>query len=226
MVRNVLVGDMIENFRQAAGIANVYRSATTDVLGETGGSKRGFSEKFAAETPGLILDLRSKNEINIPKAQKWMTEQGIHLIDSDMSESFNATDRRRHVVRINVLYVPRLIDFVDKEWIEASEQDKAAALQKGGSARDQVMFRMEKLNERGLLGLNQIILESGGVELCRALKIITQRLEVVPDDVILIHCVQGKDRCVFRLFGHDQYTGRVIAETCCVLITATLSPPD
>lgn len=185
---------MIENFRQAAGIGNVYRSATTDVLGEAEISRLDFPDNFVAEKVGLILDLRSNGEINTKLAEKWMTEHGFHLIQSDSLDSFSVTEKRRQVVRINVLYTPRLMAFVDKNWFDASEKRRAAELQRIGSAQDQMRFRMEKLNERGLLGLNQLILESGGAELCRALEIITLRLEAKPDDAVLIHCVQGKDR--------------------------------
>lgn len=185
---------MIENFRQAAGIGNVYRSASTDILGDADLSQLEGLDKFVAEKPGLILDLRSKGEIYEQSAQKWMTEQGMQLIESESLDTYNATERRRTVVRINVLYLPRLMAFVDREWLNTSELREAAELQNANSAQKQMMLRIEKLNERGLFGLNQVILESGGAELCTALQVITLRLEVVPDDVILIHCVQGKDR--------------------------------
>ncbi|CAJ1925949.1 unnamed protein product [Cylindrotheca closterium] len=192
--RSSLVETMIKNFRQAAGIRNVYRSASTDVLGEAKALQLEGVDRFVAEKPGLILDLRSKNEINEPLACKWMAEQGIQLIESGTLDSYDDIEKRRTVVRINVLSVPRLIDFVDRDWLNETELRKAAELQNAGSAQGQMMLRIEKLNERGLFGLNQIILESGGAELCRALKIIAVRLEENPDDVILIHCVQGKDR--------------------------------
>jgi len=191
---------MIENFRQAAGISNVYRSATTDVLGEldvTKTSQLETTEKFVVEQPGLILDLRSRNEINEPLAQKWManaTLQGIKLVESESIHSYDATERRRAVVRVNVLSMPRLMAFVDNEWLNPIEKQKAAELKKTGSSQEQIKLRIEKLNQHGLFGLNQLILESGDSELCKALMMITQRLEANPHDIILIHCVQGKDR--------------------------------
>lgn len=174
---------MIENFRQAAGLGNVFRSGTTDVLGEADISQLEGSDKFVAEKPGLILDLRSKNEVNEQAAQKWMAEQGVQEIESD---SYSATEKRRTAVQIDVIF----LEFVDKQWLNPTEQQEAAELQDS----ELTMLRIEKLNERGLLGLNQLILESGRVELCKALMIITRRFEANADDVILIQCVQGKDR--------------------------------
>ena len=53
---------------------------------------------------------------------------------------------------------------------------------------------MKALNDRGLFGLNQIILETGKEQLCKALQLITMYLERYPKNNIVIHCVQGKDR--------------------------------
>mmetsp|Transcript_8425 Transcript_8425/g.20267 ORF Transcript_8425/g.20267 Transcript_8425/m.20267 type:complete len:287 (+) Transcript_8425:45-905(+) len=174
---------MIENFRQAAGLGNVFRSASTDVLGETDISQLEGADKFVAQKPGLILDLRSKNEINEQLAQKWTAEQGIQMTESD---SYSATEKRRTAVQITVLSM----DFVDKQWFDSTELQKAAELQ----PEELEGLRIEKLNERGLFGLNQLILESGRVGLCKALMIITRRFEANADDVILIECLLGKDR--------------------------------
>lgn len=55
-------------------------------------------------------------------------------------------------------------------------------------------MRMDALNERGLTGLNEIILETGKRELCVALQEITLFLEQTTSSNVVIHCVQGKDR--------------------------------
>ncbi|CAJ1925934.1 unnamed protein product [Cylindrotheca closterium] len=175
---------MIENFRQAVGLGNVFRSATTDVLGGTDVSQLEGSDKFVAEKMGLILDLRFKHEIDDPAAQKWLAEQGIQWIES--ADSYSAIEKRRTAIRISVLSM----DYIDKHWSSPAEQQKAADVQ----PEEVTQLRIEKLNERGLFGLNQLILESGGVGICKTLMIITRRFEANADDVILIECVQGKDR--------------------------------
>jgi protein-tyrosine phosphatase len=50
------------------------------------------------------------------------------------------------------------------------------------------------LNERGLVGLNECILEAGQKELLEALKAVTVYLETHPTEAVVMHCVQGKDR--------------------------------
>lgn len=176
---------MIENFRQAAGLGNVFRSATTDVLGEVGVSQLlEGPDKFVAEKIGLILDLRFKHEMNEQAVQTWTGEHGIQWIESD---SYSATEKRRAVVRISSFIS---LEYVDKQWFNPEEQQKAAEAQ----PEEIMSLRIEKLNDRGLFGLNQLILESGCAGICQALMIITRRFEANADDIILIQCLQGKDR--------------------------------
>jgi Tyrosine phosphatase family len=72
----------------------------------------------------------------------------------------------------------------------------------------QYELRMDTLNEHGLPGLYEAILETGGDDLCLALRRMTEHLEVTTtagtttatasddDDssVVVFHCVKGKDR--------------------------------
>ena len=53
---------------------------------------------------------------------------------------------------------------------------------------------MNTLNARGLVGLNQAILVTGGRGMVAALQAITIFWERYPGVPIIFHCVQGKDR--------------------------------
>jgi len=63
-------------------------------------------------------------------------------------------------------------------------------------------MRMDALNERGLVGLYEAIIETGGDELVCSLKAITEYFEECGCAVaaigggggVVVHCVQGKDR--------------------------------
>jgi Tyrosine phosphatase family len=60
-------------------------------------------------------------------------------------------------------------------------------------------LRLDVLNRRGLLGLNQAVLETGGDCLMKALRAIVLHLEHAPAtspsvSPVVVHCVQGKDR--------------------------------
>jgi len=179
---------MIENFRQAAGLGNIFRSATTDVLGElSDASELEGSDAFIAKKPGLILDLRSTDEVNLSMSQKWIAEQGIQLVEYDSYQSF---EKKRSMVRMNMLSKEAMRAYMAKEWMSATELESL----KSASPEERKAFMFEKLNEHGILGLNKVILDSAGADLCKALMILTRRFEANADDVILIHCVHGKDR--------------------------------
>ena len=150
-------------------------------------------DTFVAKKPGLIVDLRSPYEVDDNLAQKWTAEHGVQRIEYD---SYNAFEKQRAAVRMDILSPSRMLAFVEKEWLSnnQTEQEKAAELLKSGSAQEQHLFVCEHLNEHGLAGLNRLILESGGAALCKALMLITKRFEANADDVILINCILGKDR--------------------------------
>jgi hypothetical protein len=194
----------IENFRQAAGIGNVYRCASTDVLGEFNSDVMESSDRFVYEQAGLILDLRSPSERKEALAQRWMQEATppIKVVETDQDypdvSSNNNNGDRRFVVRINVLSPPRFMEYIEAHWLSPSELAQAAWF-KIVSGQKLHELRIEKLNERGLAGLNEAILETGQSELCRALKTITMHLETHPADPVVIHCVQGKDRYVIYM---------------------------
>lgn len=59
-----------------------------------------------------------------------------------------------------------------------------------GKKRDAKKRMLAVMNELGLLGLNKIILENSGKQLCRILKIMADR----QNHPVLVHCSHGKDR--------------------------------
>jgi hypothetical protein len=192
---------VIENFRQAAGIQNVYRSASPDGLADMDFSTTQQwtdSDRFVFEQAQLIVDLRSPNEVNQLKSKAWMSmapPKGIQAIETDYSSSLQETPRcGRFAARFSVLPPPRFMSYIEEHWLNPAEKQKAAVYRMCNNAKLLSALRIEKLNDRGLFGLNQLILELGKEELCRALRTITVHLEQNPNDNVLIHCAQGKDR--------------------------------
>lgn len=113
---------------------------------------------------------------------------------------------RRHVVQVDVLNPRRFMSYVDAAWLSPFE----VSWYKLVSGTKLHNARIKALNERGLAGLNEAILESGRQYLCWSLKAITVYREKalssqscssqcdkstdIKRDKIVIHCVQGKDR--------------------------------
>ena len=213
---------IIENFRQAAGVRNVYRCASTDGLGAKvggGGNNCNYddwadSDRFVLQQAGLIFDLRSSSERNEEHAQKWMSSvdddddddddssrssRPIQVVEPHEEYSCNGDGQTnpRFVVRVDVLSPYLFMSYIEANWLGGTITEKAqTALFRLLDGQKLHELRIEALNKRGLAGLNEAILETGKQEICRALKTITLHLEANPDDSVVIHCVQGKDRYV------------------------------
>ena len=196
---------LVENFRQAAGIHNIYRCASTDLLADclhhgcdddlTRIQWQQPSDRFVFEKAGCILDLRSPNERDEFKARKWTAIAGIKVLDIDDDDNsfspYNLFGKHQRVVtRINVLSPARFKSYIEQHWLSPTDTTRNTF----GKERELHVLRMKALNDRGLFGLNQIILETGKDHLCKALQLITMYLERYPKNNIVIHCVQGKDR--------------------------------
>lgn len=186
----------IQNFRNAAGIGNIYRCASPDVLGEklmVHGDDPEYiagNDRFVLDKASLVLDLRSPSERNEIHSKMWMNHAGMKIVESE--ESY-VTTGRRCVVRIDVLSPPRFMKYIEENWLSNGERAQAGwyKLVDGSKLHE---MRIERLNERGLAGLNEAILETGKAELCLALMTMTTHLEQHPGQSAVIHCVQGKDR--------------------------------
>jgi hypothetical protein len=193
---------VIENFRQASGIPNVYRCASTDGLGDESrmdddlcisGSTRSH-DQFVLEHAGLIFDLRSPSERNEAQAQNWMRRAKFQVVETNEPYYSGAASKNgRCVVRVDVLSPPRFMAYIEANWLSVSEQAQAACFKIISGAKLHEL-RIEALNVRGLAGLNEAILETGKAELWKALTTLTMHLEDHPSDPVVIHCVQGKDR--------------------------------
>lgn len=177
----------------------MYRSATPDVLADMDFSRRkewADCDRFVFEQIGLILDLRSPNEVNQSKSKGWMSmapPKGFHIIEADYA-SLEEKEFLRLAVRFDILSPPRFMSYIEENWLNSVEKRQAVASRRLGNGEFASGLCIEKLNESGLFGLNQLILELGKEELCRALRTITVHLEQNSNDEVLIHCAQGKDR--------------------------------
>lgn len=187
--------ESIQNFRRAACIQNVYRCASPDILGEKlmasgGDSTMTSSDKFVFHEVGLVLDLRSPSERQELQSQVWTKKAHMKVFETNQAY---VPSNRRCVVRIDVLSPQRFMKYIEENWLTPAERAQAAwyKVADGGRLHE---FRIERLNERGLAGLNEAILETGKVEMRQALETITEHLEGNRDQKVIIHCVQGKDR--------------------------------
>jgi len=149
-------------------------------------------DRFVLEQAHFVLDLRSPSERNEVHSKMWMNQVGMRIFESD--EDYQSTGRRC-VVRIDVLSPPKFMKYIDDHWLSSTPSEKAQAawykLVDGSKLHE---LRIERLNDYGLAGLNEAILETGQRELCRAMQTITLHLEQNPGQSAVIHCVQGKDR--------------------------------
>jgi hypothetical protein len=188
----------IENFRPAAGINNIYRCASTDGLGSKDDNDILFGpDLIVYKDARLILDLRSASERDEGLAQSWMSRAPrgpMVVVEADQKYAGHLDKmHQRFVVRIDVLSPSRFMSYITENWLTPKQRAQAAWFKVVDSAALHEL-RIESLNERGLAGLNEAIFETGKGDLLRALQIITLHLEENPEDGVVIHCVQGKDR--------------------------------
>lgn len=195
--------DTIQNFR--AAMENIYRCANTDGLADVlDVEDLTAGERFLLYEAGLVLDLRSDAERHDPKAQLWMSEapggsfevvQGNRLMVDDELGSLPTSLKwsRRAVVRLDVLSPSKFMEYLEGNWLTMT-QKLQLALYKVVDGQKLHNMRIGVLNQRGLFGLNEAILETGKKEILKALQTITLHLEQNPRDSVVVHCVQGKDR--------------------------------
>lgn len=211
--------EIVRNFRKAAKLNRIYRCANTDDLGKfyidnEGGAvsydadeTRGSLENDRAadiilNKAGLILDLRSSSERNEDLARKWMNnhefEVLVHSRNGNSKESsfnYNNNDAfKRIVYRIDVLSPQRLFDYMAKNWIGDSIQKASYTFASIFDTQKLHEQRMDILNEKGIQGTYEAMLQTSDEELSSALKAITTYLENNSSGDVIVHCVQGKDR--------------------------------
>jgi Tyrosine phosphatase family len=186
----------VANFRPVRAVPRIYRCAKTEGLADVI-TPTTEAERIILQESGLIIDLRSRDERNDEICNLWMVRFGFDLEDDE-----NCNDRRtedcvpqRRVRRIDIMSRRRMMEYMSSEWLSPFQKMAAPILELLDPNRLHEM-RIYALNQRGLSGLNEAILESGGHQLCLALIEMTKHLEKYETSVI-IHCVQGKDRYVF-----------------------------
>jgi Tyrosine phosphatase family len=215
------VNCIVSNVRMGAGLPMVLRCASTDGLASVKAKETrciGTFDEAILEHAGLLFDLRSPSERNETQAQAWMSLASEHIPPFFVKEL--ETDRTypetellqllqsqpRIVIRLDILSPSRFMKYLDQNWLSPA-RTMQANLFKVVDGNKLHNLRMETLNEKGLLGLNEAILETGKKGLCTALQLITLHLEQTQKrqynsmspstrffDLVVIHCVQGKDR--------------------------------
>ena len=199
---NSATAPYLQNFRQASGLSRIYRCASTDTLADILDEYGSFetaplqnSERILLHETGLILDLRSESERDEERARCWTCRapgSPFSLEDVVPETHVPSSKTRRQVLRIDVLSPSRFVNYASENWLTPS-QKALSNLYWIFDVDKMHEMRINALNERGLAGLYEVILETGGAELCVALQEITLHLEQQRNNIV-IHCVQGKDR--------------------------------
>jgi hypothetical protein len=189
---------------------------TLSTTATTGGTNT--AESILLRRACLIIDLRSAMERDETQATVWMNQHGFRVVDAkddietntddESSSSIGGTNNNNNhktVLRIDVQPRDRILDYLTRHWLTPA-QKVANALYTVVDANKQHELRMDTLNEKGLPGLYEAILETGGADLCLTLRRITEHLERTTtttttttfdesiSPVVVFHCVKGKDR--------------------------------
>lgn len=195
---------IVRNFRAASGTSRIYRCANTDGLGSLFQDqvpiiREDTPESIILNRSQLILDLRSPSERNDKLAQLWMFNAPggkIEIMTYDRAKvdiSQLIWSHERCVLRIDMLSPTRLFKYLEKNWINGPIEAAQYSFNYAFDSKKLHEIRMEILNEKGLPGLYEAMIETSGPEILIALQAITIQLETKSGDII-IHCVQGKDR--------------------------------
>uniref|UniRef100_A0A7R9ZLV5 Tyrosine specific protein phosphatases domain-containing protein n=1 Tax=Craspedostauros australis TaxID=1486917 RepID=A0A7R9ZLV5_9STRA len=195
----------ILNFRAAAGLKdyNIFRCGATDNLASYVDPSASTSsspppmqstDALVYNDAGLILDLRSDSERDNAKTRTWVqSSMNIVAVDAATTTIPDGQCDDRTILQIDVLSPQRFMAYVTQNWFPTTAQRLRLKWYKLMDGAALHAMRIEALNERGLRGLNEAILETGRSELNLALRWITVYLETRCAPVV-IHCVKGKDR--------------------------------
>ena len=186
---------VIRNFRRCIGLPNVYRCADTDRLADRLGEQgeRDVGERVLLHDAGLIVDLRSDSERDSDRAMRWTSLApggGFDVVAGGNSDFPAGGDggqernpgqirrRRRTVLRLDPLSPSSFAEYLDENWLDGGLKVKAA-MYKIVDGQKLHELRMDVLNERGLVGLYEAILETntGRRDLFEALRAITVHME-------------------------------------------------
>jgi hypothetical protein len=194
---------VVYNFRLAAGLKGIYRCGTTDGLAsvvvdgsrnddEKGGGSQPEQQsllvllepvRILLQEATLVLDLRDVVERDEAATKRWTSQAPGGPLSIGTSLDVTA---KRQVLMINMMGVAKIFEYIDRVWLSGKIQDDMDATTKQ-------LLRFQAFNDRGLAGMNEIILGQQS-DLVTALQAITIHREVNPIGIIVAHCSQGKDR--------------------------------
>eukprot|EP00667_Euglena_gracilis_P012310 EG_transcript_12625 len=144
--------------------------------------------------PTLVIDLRTAEERSAAPnwAKGWRTLDFQRTAGADIQDligqSHVAGAAHRTLWRVDLMNPDRIFDYMKQQWWDAKTRAQAAMWEVLSGAELQ-RLRIRELNRRGLEGLYEATLETGGPELCFVLTLLASMA-----DPVLIHCVKGKDR--------------------------------
>jgi hypothetical protein len=196
---------VVYNFRLAAGLKGIYRCGTTGGLAslvmdgsrndknEEGGVSQSQQlllgllepERILLQEATLVLDLRDVVERDEAATKVWTSQAPGGPLP--VGTILDVTAKKRQVLLINMMGVAKIFDYIDREWLSDGK------IQEDMDATTKQLLRFQAFNDRGLAGMNEIILGQKS-DLYSALQAITIHKEVNPNGIIVAHCSQGKDR--------------------------------
>lgn len=190
-------GEPVVNFRHILpGInANLYRSSAPEsVVNKIGINCTNIvvltpAEEFILNDVTLILDLRSNDEGYDHLKKKLIQDApgGTFEVFHNNNIPTRFDSHKRYMIQVDLLGdKSEILHFIDQNWLQPNELQ-------GLNDKEILMKRRNSLNQQGLVGLNQILLERKQ-SIQQILQLITQYLEQNPNGKILIHCTAGKDR--------------------------------
>lgn len=215
--------ELVQNFREAAG-PRLLRSANPDELGaflyrsrlsQLDKSQWPESARTILYDATLIMDLRMDNEIDFSQQESLisMAPGGRFEMVRTLEELVNSNSKRLHFRPSNEYGLTRedLVSYAETQWpnVEGANPSGSAHLH-------------HQLNERGLVGLYEVILEKKTF-MQTVLQAMTIHLERNPNGKVLLHCSIGKDRtgllsmvCQSILGLPDEHIIRNFNESSCI----------
>ena len=194
MAATVVRQSVVPNFRKATGVRNVYRSSAPDNLAdyllESHQESLQEPERFILYDATLIVDLRSAGEVNEAKKNALIKgAPGGQFAEVDGLEALQRSSARRQRLRFSDS-IPSISDFFQyaiKNWVSPDKVMHAI------TENENRELAFEAINDRGLMALVEVILESK-MFVANVLKGITLHLERTENGKVLVHCSLGKDR--------------------------------
>lgn len=177
---------IVKNFRPAAGLRGVYRCGAPDGLADVLDEDLVEAERLLLYDATLIIDLRTaeeRDDLRLSMVLKKAPGGPFDVIEGAFEPQLVA-GAARQVVRVDVLssMVQEMERYVQQYGIDTDPED--------GNKEKFIKL----VSSKGMVVLNECILNDCQSQLCKVLQTITCHLEERPNGKAAVHCTLGKDR--------------------------------